>query len=160
MGADGHHYDVESGTWSRMGHSPGTRLSFLVTEFFLHHEEMYHNTPETQTESVASQPTKPLSLTGCIVAGNPMYIPRTSSTSLSMKPSSSKRRIRNEDIRACPRSRTSRTPTRKTLIRHLSALNYHRIPLEDRNQSLVKHLRRSSPLCKVQGCARAGEGEA
>ncbi len=52
MGADGHHYDVESGKWSQVGHSPGTGLSFLVTEFFLHHEELYHSTPETQTESV------------------------------------------------------------------------------------------------------------
>ncbi|KAF5368592.1 hypothetical protein D9758_002396 [Tetrapyrgos nigripes] len=31
MGAEGHHYDVES-------------------EFFLHHEEEYHSTPETQTD--------------------------------------------------------------------------------------------------------------
>ncbi|KAH7886232.1 hypothetical protein F5I97DRAFT_1809392 [Phlebopus sp. FC_14] len=31
IGAEGHHYDVES-------------------EFFLHHEEQYHNTPETQTD--------------------------------------------------------------------------------------------------------------
>ncbi|KAF8346869.1 precursor to secretory protein Ssp120 [Amanita rubescens] len=31
LGAEGHHYDVES-------------------EFFLHHEEKYHNTPETQTD--------------------------------------------------------------------------------------------------------------
>ncbi|KAI0249533.1 hypothetical protein BJV78DRAFT_1226880 [Lactifluus subvellereus] len=31
LGAEGHHYDVES-------------------EFFLHHEEQFHNTPETQTD--------------------------------------------------------------------------------------------------------------
>lgn len=31
MGAEGHHYDIES-------------------EFFLHHEEEFHNTPETQTD--------------------------------------------------------------------------------------------------------------
>ncbi|KAG9002805.1 hypothetical protein FRB94_004751 [Tulasnella sp. JGI-2019a] len=36
-GADGHHYDVES-------------------EFFLHHEEVYHNTPETQTDESYNHP--------------------------------------------------------------------------------------------------------
>ncbi|KAI5998044.1 hypothetical protein EDD15DRAFT_2572555 [Pisolithus albus] len=37
MGAEGHHYDVES-------------------EFFLHHEEQYHSTPETQTEESYNHP--------------------------------------------------------------------------------------------------------
>ncbi|KAG5643543.1 hypothetical protein DXG03_000684 [Asterophora parasitica] len=37
MGADGHHYDVES-------------------EFFLHHEEQYHSTPETQTDEAYNHP--------------------------------------------------------------------------------------------------------
>ncbi|KAF8602313.1 hypothetical protein BDV93DRAFT_538376 [Ceratobasidium sp. AG-I] len=37
LGAEGHHYDVES-------------------EFFLHHEEMYHNTPETQTDESYNHP--------------------------------------------------------------------------------------------------------
>ncbi|KDQ15545.1 hypothetical protein BOTBODRAFT_31440 [Botryobasidium botryosum FD-172 SS1] len=36
-GADGHHYDVES-------------------EFFLHHEELYHSTPETQTDESYNHP--------------------------------------------------------------------------------------------------------
>ncbi|KIM32252.1 hypothetical protein M408DRAFT_326881 [Serendipita vermifera MAFF 305830] len=35
LGADGHHYDVES-------------------EFFLHHEEVFHSTPETQTDEAYS----------------------------------------------------------------------------------------------------------
>ncbi|KAJ8455426.1 hypothetical protein ONZ45_g18949 [Pleurotus djamor] len=37
LGAEGHHYDVES-------------------EFFLHHEEMYHSTPETQTDESYNHP--------------------------------------------------------------------------------------------------------
>jgi hypothetical protein len=37
LGAEGHHYDVES-------------------EFFLHHEEKYHSTPETQTDESYSHP--------------------------------------------------------------------------------------------------------
>jgi len=37
MGAEGHHYDVES-------------------EFFLHHEEQFHNTPETQTDESYNHP--------------------------------------------------------------------------------------------------------
>ncbi|KAG5652199.1 hypothetical protein H0H81_005934 [Sphagnurus paluster] len=37
MGADGHHYDVES-------------------EFFLHHEEQFHSTPETQTDEAYNHP--------------------------------------------------------------------------------------------------------
>ncbi|KAG8702108.1 hypothetical protein FRC08_003686 [Ceratobasidium sp. 394] len=37
LGAEGHHYDVES-------------------EFFLHHEELYHNTPETQTDESYNHP--------------------------------------------------------------------------------------------------------
>ncbi|KAG9105179.1 hypothetical protein FRC07_009536 [Ceratobasidium sp. 392] len=37
LGAEGHHYDVES-------------------EFFLHHEEIYHNTPETQTDESYNHP--------------------------------------------------------------------------------------------------------
>ncbi|KIJ53577.1 hypothetical protein M422DRAFT_25420 [Sphaerobolus stellatus SS14] len=37
LGAEGHHYDVES-------------------EFFLHHEEIYHNTPETQTDEAYNHP--------------------------------------------------------------------------------------------------------
>ncbi|EIN14359.1 precursor to secretory protein Ssp120 [Punctularia strigosozonata HHB-11173 SS5] len=37
LGAEGHHYDVES-------------------EFFLHHEEIYHNTPETQTDESYTHP--------------------------------------------------------------------------------------------------------
>jgi len=37
MGADGHHYDVES-------------------EFFLHHEEEFHSTPETQTDESYHHP--------------------------------------------------------------------------------------------------------
>ncbi|KAB5594500.1 Calcium-binding protein [Ceratobasidium theobromae] len=37
LGAEGHHYDVES-------------------EFFLHHEEIYHNTPETQTDASYNHP--------------------------------------------------------------------------------------------------------
>ncbi|KDQ63066.1 hypothetical protein JAAARDRAFT_29063 [Jaapia argillacea MUCL 33604] len=37
LGVEGHHYDVES-------------------EFFLHHEEMYHSTPETQTDESYNHP--------------------------------------------------------------------------------------------------------
>lgn len=37
LGAEGHHYDVES-------------------EFFLHHEEQFHNTPETQTDEAYTHP--------------------------------------------------------------------------------------------------------
>ncbi|KAH7100145.1 hypothetical protein BKA62DRAFT_707746 [Auriculariales sp. MPI-PUGE-AT-0066] len=37
LGAEGHHYDVES-------------------EFFLHHEELFHSTPETQTDEAYSHP--------------------------------------------------------------------------------------------------------
>ncbi|KAG8844343.1 hypothetical protein FRB96_003067 [Tulasnella sp. 330] len=37
QGAEGHHYDVES-------------------EFYLHHEEVYHNTPETQTDEAYNHP--------------------------------------------------------------------------------------------------------
>jgi len=37
LGAEGHHYDVES-------------------EFFLHHEEIYHSTPETQTDESYNHP--------------------------------------------------------------------------------------------------------
>ncbi|KAI9445389.1 hypothetical protein H4582DRAFT_1845799 [Lactarius indigo] len=37
LGAEGHHYDVES-------------------EFFLHHEEQFHNTPETQTDDSYNHP--------------------------------------------------------------------------------------------------------
>ncbi|KAL4252520.1 hypothetical protein ABKN59_002722 [Abortiporus biennis] len=37
LGAEGHHYDVES-------------------EFFLHHEEEFHNTPETQTDDSYTHP--------------------------------------------------------------------------------------------------------
>lgn len=37
LGAEGHHYDTES-------------------EFFLHHEEQYHNTPETQTDEAYVHP--------------------------------------------------------------------------------------------------------
>ncbi|OAX42076.1 hypothetical protein K503DRAFT_734293 [Rhizopogon vinicolor AM-OR11-026] len=37
IGAEGHHYDVES-------------------EFFLHHEEQYHSTPETQTDEAYNHP--------------------------------------------------------------------------------------------------------
>lgn len=37
MGAEGHHYDVES-------------------EFFLHHEEQFHSTPETQTDESYNHP--------------------------------------------------------------------------------------------------------
>jgi len=37
IGAEGHHYDVES-------------------EFFLHHEEQYHSTPETQTDESYNHP--------------------------------------------------------------------------------------------------------
>ncbi|PFH49052.1 hypothetical protein AMATHDRAFT_148583 [Amanita thiersii Skay4041] len=37
LGAEGHHYDVES-------------------EFFLHHEEQYHSTPETQTDEAYNHP--------------------------------------------------------------------------------------------------------
>ncbi|TFY81818.1 hypothetical protein EWM64_g2193 [Hericium alpestre] len=37
LGAEGHHYDVES-------------------EFFLHHEEQFHSTPETQTEESYNHP--------------------------------------------------------------------------------------------------------
>jgi hypothetical protein len=37
LGAEGHHYDVES-------------------EFFLHHEEQFHSTPETQTEESYTHP--------------------------------------------------------------------------------------------------------
>jgi len=37
MGAEGHHYDVES-------------------EFFLHHEEQFHSTPETQTDESYTHP--------------------------------------------------------------------------------------------------------
>ncbi|EPQ60110.1 precursor to secretory protein Ssp120 [Gloeophyllum trabeum ATCC 11539] len=37
LGAEGHHYDVES-------------------EFFLHHEELYHSTPETQTDESYNHP--------------------------------------------------------------------------------------------------------
>ncbi|KAF9469618.1 precursor to secretory protein Ssp120 [Collybia nuda] len=37
MGAEGHHYDVES-------------------EFFLHHEEQFHSTPETQTDDAYNHP--------------------------------------------------------------------------------------------------------
>ncbi|KAF8665328.1 hypothetical protein AX16_000347 [Volvariella volvacea WC 439] len=37
LGAEGHHYDVES-------------------EFFLHHEEQFHNTPETQTDESYNHP--------------------------------------------------------------------------------------------------------
>ncbi|KZV80682.1 hypothetical protein EXIGLDRAFT_732473 [Exidia glandulosa HHB12029] len=37
LGAEGHHYDVES-------------------EFFLHHEELYHSTPDTQTDEAYTHP--------------------------------------------------------------------------------------------------------
>ncbi|KAI0715054.1 precursor to secretory protein Ssp120 [Earliella scabrosa] len=37
LGAEGHHYDVES-------------------EFFLHHEEQFHSTPETQTDEAYNHP--------------------------------------------------------------------------------------------------------
>ncbi|KAF8963956.1 precursor to secretory protein Ssp120 [Flammula alnicola] len=37
LGAEGHHYDVES-------------------EFFLHHEEQFHSTPETQTDEAYTHP--------------------------------------------------------------------------------------------------------
>ncbi|KAG8980169.1 hypothetical protein FRB90_007784, partial [Tulasnella sp. 427] len=37
LGAEGHHYDTES-------------------EFFLHHEEQFHNTPETQTDEAYNHP--------------------------------------------------------------------------------------------------------
>jgi len=37
LGAEGHHYDIES-------------------EFFLHHEELYHSTPDTQTDDSYSHP--------------------------------------------------------------------------------------------------------
>ncbi|EEB98982.1 hypothetical protein MPER_01412, partial [Moniliophthora perniciosa FA553] len=37
LGAEGHHYDVES-------------------EFFLHHEEEFHSTPETQTDESLQSP--------------------------------------------------------------------------------------------------------
>jgi len=37
MGAEGHHYDIES-------------------EFFLHHEEEFHSTPETQTDESYTHP--------------------------------------------------------------------------------------------------------
>jgi len=37
LGAEGHHYDVES-------------------EFFLHHEEQFHSTPETQTDESYTHP--------------------------------------------------------------------------------------------------------
>jgi len=37
LGAEGHHYDIES-------------------EFFLHHEEVYHSTPETQTDESYNHP--------------------------------------------------------------------------------------------------------
>jgi hypothetical protein len=37
LGAEGHHYDVES-------------------EFFLHHEEQFHSTPETQTDESYNHP--------------------------------------------------------------------------------------------------------
>ncbi|KAJ7755025.1 precursor to secretory protein Ssp120 [Mycena maculata] len=37
MGAEGHHYDIES-------------------EFFLHHEEEFHSTPETQTDEAYTHP--------------------------------------------------------------------------------------------------------
>ncbi|KAF8899263.1 hypothetical protein BD779DRAFT_1487804, partial [Infundibulicybe gibba] len=37
LGAEGHHYDIES-------------------EFFLHHEEKYHSTPETQTDESYNHP--------------------------------------------------------------------------------------------------------
>jgi hypothetical protein len=37
MGAEGHHYDIES-------------------EFFLHHEEQFHSTPETQTDESYNHP--------------------------------------------------------------------------------------------------------
>jgi len=37
LGAEGHHYDIES-------------------EFFLHHEELYHSTPETQTDESYNHP--------------------------------------------------------------------------------------------------------
>ncbi|KAG8967963.1 hypothetical protein FRC03_008984 [Tulasnella sp. 419] len=37
LGAEGHHYDVES-------------------EFYLHHEEVYHSTPETQTDESYNHP--------------------------------------------------------------------------------------------------------
>ncbi|THG95917.1 hypothetical protein EW026_g5827 [Hermanssonia centrifuga] len=37
LGAEGHHYDVES-------------------EFFLHHEEQFHSTPETQTDDAYNHP--------------------------------------------------------------------------------------------------------
>ncbi|KAI0067975.1 hypothetical protein BV25DRAFT_1793632 [Artomyces pyxidatus] len=37
LGAEGHHYDIES-------------------EFFLHHEEEFHNTPETQTDESYTHP--------------------------------------------------------------------------------------------------------
>ena len=113
---------------------------FIVTEFFLHHEEVFHNTPDTQTESVVPQLMGRLNLTGSIVVAIPMYIRKTSSTSRGMRLSSLKRRIRNEDTRACLKSRTSRMPTLKTPIRQLPTLGPHR------DQSLAKHLQRSGPL--------------
>lgn len=47
LGADGHHYDVESGTLPNHSLKACTKL---FSEFFLHHEEVFHSTPETQTE--------------------------------------------------------------------------------------------------------------
>jgi hypothetical protein len=31
-------------------------IFFYAAEFFLHHEEMYHNTPETQTDESYNHP--------------------------------------------------------------------------------------------------------
>jgi len=47
LGAEGHHYDVESG---RLVVLQVVAISHFLSEFFLHHEEVFHSTPETQTE--------------------------------------------------------------------------------------------------------------
>ncbi|TRM61589.1 hypothetical protein BD626DRAFT_549159 [Schizophyllum amplum] len=79
LGAEGHHYDIES-------------------EFFLHHEEEFHSTPETQTDESYNHP-------------------RTSSTSPTTRPSSGKRPRRRPSTRASPRPRpqpiVEKKPTRQ-----------------------------------------------
>jgi hypothetical protein len=55
LGAEGHHYDVESGEYAR--HSFDCLVLIACTqEFFLHHEELFHNTPETQTDESYNHP--------------------------------------------------------------------------------------------------------
>lgn len=55
LGAEGHHYDVESGMFRR---DPLKSISSInvFLEFFLHHEEQFHSTPETQTDESYNHP--------------------------------------------------------------------------------------------------------